>query len=35
VESLEYIIASDGRKFDNSMPGRAALERYEDKLKGA
>ena len=35
VESLEYIIASDGRKFDNSMPGRAALERYEEKLKGA
>jgi hypothetical protein len=29
----EYIYASDGRKFDNSMPGRAALQRYERKLK--
>ena len=29
VENLEYIYASDGRKFDNSMPGRKALERYE------
>lgn len=27
-----YIYASDGRKFDNSMPGRAALERHEAKL---
>lgn len=33
VESLEYVIASDGRKFDNSMPGRAALARYEEKLR--
>lgn len=30
----EYIYASDGRRFDNSMPGRAALERYEEKIKG-
>jgi hypothetical protein len=30
----EYLFASDGRKFDNSMPGRAALERYEIKLRG-
>lgn len=29
----KYVYASDGRKFDNSMPGRAALERYENKLK--
>lgn len=29
----EYLYASDGRKFDNSMPGRAALQRYEVKLK--
>jgi biotin operon repressor len=28
-----YIYASDGRKFDNSMPGRAALERWEEKLQ--
>jgi hypothetical protein len=30
----DYVYASDGKKFDNSMPGRAALKRYEDKLKG-
>ena len=28
-----YIYASDGRKFDNSMPGRAALERWEEKIQ--
>lgn len=28
-----YIYASDGRKFDNSMPGRAAMERWEEKLQ--
>lgn len=33
--AVEYIVASDGRKFDNSMPGRAALERYEEKLRRA
>jgi len=27
------IYASDGRRFDNSMPGRASLARYEEKLK--
>jgi biotin operon repressor len=32
---IEYIYASDGRKFDNSMPGRKALERYEEKLRRA
>jgi hypothetical protein len=30
----DYVYASDGKKFDNSMPGRAALKRYEEKLKG-
>jgi hypothetical protein len=35
VEEVEYIVASDGRKFDNSMPGRAAVERYEEKLRRA
>ena len=29
----KYVYASDGRRFDNSMPGRAALEIYE-KRKG-
>jgi hypothetical protein len=32
--AMDYIEASDGRKFENNMPGRAALKRYEDKLKG-
>lgn len=27
------IYASDGRRFDNSLPGRASLARYEEKLK--
>lgn len=31
---VDYIVASDGKQFDNSMPGRAALKRYEEKLKG-
>lgn len=34
-ENTSYVYASDGKKFDNSMPGRAALGRYEDKLKRA
>ena len=29
-----YVYASDGKQFDNSMPGRASLARYEEKLKG-
>lgn len=33
AETLEYVVATDGRKFDNSVPGRKALERYEQKLK--
>lgn len=28
----EFVYASDGRKFDNNIVGRAALERYEKKL---
>jgi hypothetical protein len=34
-ETTNYIYASDGKRFDNSMPGRAALERYEEKLRRA
>lgn len=29
----EYVYASDGRKFDNSIAGRSALTRYEKKLE--
>ena len=29
----EYVYASDGREFDNSLSGRAALQRYEEKLR--
>lgn len=28
----DYVYASDGKKFDNSMPGRKAMERYEEEL---
>jgi hypothetical protein len=31
----EYVYASDGRAFDNSMPGRKSLERYEERLRTA
>jgi hypothetical protein len=34
VLEMDYVSASDGRKFENNMPGRAALQRYEEKLKG-
>jgi predicted transcriptional regulator len=34
AEELEYLYASDGRKFDKSIAGRAALARYEKKLRG-
>jgi hypothetical protein len=27
-----YVYASDGKRFDNSMPGRNALKRYEEKI---
>lgn len=30
--AVDYVYASDGKKFDNSMPGRKALENYEKKL---
>lgn len=29
----EYVYASDGREFDNSLSGRAAMERYEEKMR--
>lgn len=29
----EYVYASDGREFDNSIPGRRKLQKYEEKLK--
>ena len=32
--SAEYVYASDGEEFSNTIPGRKALERYENKLKG-
>lgn len=31
----DFVYASDGRRFDNSMPGRASMERYEDKLRSS
>ena len=34
-EMDDTITASDGTEFDNSLPGRAALERYEEKLRRA
>jgi hypothetical protein len=33
-EETVYVYASDGKQFDNSMPGRASLARYEEKMKG-
>lgn len=33
VEASEYVYATDGKKFDNSMPGRKAMELYEEKLR--
>jgi hypothetical protein len=33
-ERMEYVYASDGREFDNSIVGRKAMQRYEEKLKG-
>jgi hypothetical protein len=29
----DFVYASDGRRFDNSMPGRLAMSHYEDKLR--
>ena len=31
----EFLFASDGKRFDNSMPGRVALENHEQKLRRA
>jgi hypothetical protein len=28
-----YVYASDGSRFDNSIPGRVDLQRYEEKLR--
>lgn len=33
IPHSEFAYASDGRRFDNSMPGRLALEKYENKLR--
>lgn len=33
VKSEEFIYASDGTAFDNSMPGRKDLDKYEAKLR--
>ena len=30
---VDFLYASDGEQFDNSMPGRLALERYEESLR--
>jgi hypothetical protein len=29
----QYVYASDGKKFDNSIPGRVRLSKYEEKLE--
>jgi hypothetical protein len=29
----QYVYASDGKKFDNSIPGRVRLAKYEEKLE--
>ena len=33
VERTAKLVASDGREFDNTIPGRKALERHEQKLR--
>jgi hypothetical protein len=33
--NVSYVYATDGKKFDNSMFGRKALDRYEESLKRA
>ncbi len=35
AEELEFLVASDGTKFDKSMPGRVELAEYEQSLKEA
>ena len=32
-EYAEYVYASDGKKFDNSIPGRVDLREYEEELR--
>ena len=32
-EREEFLFASDGRKFDNSIPGRLALKEHEEELR--
>ena len=33
ASAADFVYASDGRRFDNSMPGRVAMDKYEDKLR--
>lgn len=33
TERTDYVYASDGREFDNSIVGRKAMQRYEEKLR--
>lgn len=33
IPHSDFVYASDGRRFDNSMPGRLALQKHEDKLR--
>jgi hypothetical protein len=33
ASASDFVYASDGRRFDNSMPGQLALDKYEDKLR--
>lgn len=35
VAKMQVLVASDGREFQNSLSGRAQLERYEKRLRGA
>jgi hypothetical protein len=35
IDKMAILTASDGREFQNSMSGRAQLERYEKKIQGA
>jgi Fe2+ or Zn2+ uptake regulation protein len=35
TDKMAILVASDGREFQNSMSGRAQLERYEKKIQGA
>jgi hypothetical protein len=35
ADEVEFLVASDGTKFDKSMPGRVELAEYEESLKEA